>query len=494
MNMRASKKEMQKRLKDLSRQSYPGHGDGFLRSNDKNTDPISLLSGLVASGGNMPALVSDLHAFLYRDGIDEGSYSKMLFDPALTDIRKLPAALLDAKKVLPPLDYIPKSREELRTFLERLMLLNGSENNYDLLVAGWSGGDAPGRAFDAHVVRLNDLRSSDPDMYNALVSGHFAPVVAGLRQKVVKNRPAFRRLRGLLVAQSLIWCCHDVQLIIARIGQKPQFGPLLFKQSDTVSPEGAMNRLRKHKRAAVEEALDLFFGTRDWRFGEVAAPVKRIELDLVGCKSRLILAHKRQLEGAFGKGDDGPLPLEQVSELMRQIAALLRPDNLLIARTGEAPTANREARDFATEWYGVKSTLTAAAVAILRLMQAEVEIPRIIDSLIGSEFKAMRDNERLGAFSDFPFPKGAGRRLDELMAFYRESLLNTDKREREGEQRPWKATLAARQFILSGGQRSTGDFHRVHDDGARSIQLLDVIPEYRFAATFEPNEGEGGLL
>lgn len=65
---------------------------------------------------------------------------------------------------------------------------------------------------------------------------------------------------------------------------------------------------------------------------------------------------------------------------MRQVAARVRSDAFL-TRIGTPRTRNVEAKSYAAEWYGL-SPLAAASVAIRRLIQAEQQLPAMIDAVI----------------------------------------------------------------------------------------------------------------
>lgn len=442
----------------------------FIKTDGRKTDPDTLIEGMLASGGDIMALVNDMHAAAYTGGVAEADFGRLLFSPSTTDIRQLPPAILDTKEALPPADLMPTTKAELEHFLRRLMVATGEEANIDILVAGWSTGQSPGLDFNLHVEQLWQLRREEQALHAALVGGRFGSVVRHLQQ-----RPSIagetRRVRDLLVAQALIWCAHDVQLVATRMTHVPVYGHLLLPSR---SAEGALNHLRDH-RAALNAILDIFFGSDDWRFGDIEPVWSGMNTSFTEHKDALI---RRAAKRIVPRGHEleARLSLADVTAMMQQVAAKVRSDAFL-ARIDTPRTCNVGAKTYAADWYGLPP-LAAASVAIRRLIQAEQQLPELIDAVIaGKASPATSILKPLPAYADMKSRHRSSDRLDELVAFYREAVLADNN---DSTYRPWKATGAARDFLVARGARQLDDHHGPAGDPRRAFYLLDVIPEHRF--------------
>lgn len=472
--VRVSRKERRKQQAAFGKQRYEGSYHQFLDTAGRKTDVDMLLAGAIASGGDFTTLVSDMHDRIYAEGAAEADYGRRLFSPTLGDIRSLPAAILDAKEELPPLDLIPTDRGALNAFLRGLMMRNGATNNTDVIVSGWAGKIAPEKAFNLHVQALATLRDHDQQLYAALVGGRFALVIRRL-QNLASNGPAsIPKLRNLLVAQALIWCAHDVQMVGARLTKAPSFGHLVPGSSQPMAPERSLNQMRA-RRTALETALDLYFGSGDWRFGESACvpsgvnlPLTKHSDPLIRMIAKRIRKHPDMLEHSGERLDLLPL--------MQHAARRLREDDALMARTATPQTRGVGAKVFTTEWYGLP-VLAALAVAIRRLVQAEQELPAMIDALIAENVLATP----LGAYYGERQAHGSVSRSEELLVFYRQTLFDYAGGRPDAACRPWKATKASVDFLVERGAREIGDYHGALANPRRSFYLLDVIPEHRFA-------------
>ena len=451
----------------FNRQTYAS----FLKTGGLKNDPGMLIDGMLASGGDIMALVGDMHAATYSGGIAEADFDRLLFSPSTTDIRQLPPAILDAKEALLPADLVPASKAELEHFLRRLMVATGEDAEVDDLVAGWSTGRSRGFDFNIHVRALWQLRHEEPALYTALVGGRFGSVVRHLQQRPSAAGET-RRLRDLLVAQALIWCAHDVQLVIARLTHVPVYGHLLLSSR---SVEGALNHLRDH-RAALDVILNVFFGSDDWRFDDIEPvwsgmnmPFTKHEDTIIRRAAKRIVPYGHELEARLSVAD--------VTVMMQQVAAKVRSDAFL-ARIATPRTCNVEAKTYAADWYGLPP-LAAASVAIRRLIQAEQQLPATIDAVIaGTASPATSILQPLPAYADMKSRHRSSDRLDKLVAFYRVAVLADNN---DSTYRPWKATGAARDFLVACGARQPGDHHGPAGDPRRAFYLLDVIPEHRFA-------------
>lgn len=119
------------------------------------------------------------------------------------------------------------------------------------------------------------------------------------------------------------------------------------------------------------------------------------------------------------------------------------------------------------------------SVAIRRLIQAEQQLPAMIDAVIAGEASA-------ATTILLPLPAhhraqlcrlSVTRQLD-LLAFYRRTVLADGNR---NSSNPWKAVKASGDFLRKRGLRGSGDHHGLAGDPRRAFYLLDIIPEHRFA-------------
>ncbi len=442
-----------------------------LGANGRKTDVQSLLGGLLASDGDLVGLVRDMHARIYSGGIGEDQFDRLLFCPSTADIRTLPSAILDTKEALVPLDLIPASSHDLYQFLRRMMVATARDFEPSQLVGDWFGDRPPVCAFDDHVDRLWQLSAEKPCLYTALVGGRFGSVVRHLQQCKAMN-DATRHLRDLLVGQALIWCAHDVQLVVARLTRTPDYGFLL---PGNRSLEGSLNDLRD-RRGALEKVLDLFFGSDEWREREIEAVWAGTNMPLTQHTDSII----RRVAKHVGRADrnvDTRLSSTDVTAMMQRIAAQLRADPFLV-RTATPRTSNVDAKAYATDWYGLPR-LAAMSVAIRRLIQAEHQLPAMIDAVIaGRAPPATTILRPLPTYRRAKLGRLSVARQVELLAFYRGAVLADGN---NNSSNPWKAIEASRDFLHKRSRRRSGDHHGSAGDPRRAFYLLDVIPEHRFA-------------
>lgn len=441
-----------------------------IAANGRKTDVPNLLLGLSASDGDPVGLVRDMHERIYAGGIGEDQFDRLLFSPSTADIRTLPPAILDTKEAVVPLDLIPATRNDLDRFLRRMMVATGRDFEPCQLVGKWFGGRSPERGFDDHVGRLWQLRGEQRGLYTALVSGRFGSVIRHLQQSEMTTE-AKERLRDLLVGQALIWCAHDVQLVVARLTKTPDYGHLLPANR---SLEGSLNDLRD-RRIALDKVLDLFFGSGEWRQREIQPAWSGVNTSLTQHADPIIRRTAKHVGRADRNVGTRVTPAD-VAAMMQRIAAQLRTDPLL-GRTATPRTRNVEAKAYATGWYGL-SRLAAMSVAIRRLIQAEQQLPAMIDEVIAGHASATTILRPLPAYHDGKLPSLSVNRQVGLLAFYRDAVLADGS---DNNSDPWKAIKASREFLEKRGGRHLGAHHGSASDPRRAFYLLDVIPEHRFA-------------
>lgn len=166
-----------------------------------------------------------------------------------------------------------------------------------------------------------------------------------------------------------------------------------------------------------------------------------------------------------------------VTAMMQRIAAQLRADPFLV-RTATPRTSNVDAKAYATDWYGLPR-LAAMSVAIRRLIQAEHQLPAMIDAVIaGRAPPAMTILRPLPTYRRAKLGRLSVARQVELLAFYRGAVLADGN---NNSSNPWKAIEASRDFLRKRSRRHSVDHHGPAGDPRRAFYFLDVIPEHRFA-------------
>lgn len=136
-------------------------------------------------------------------------------------------------------------------------------------------------------------------------------------------------------------------------------------------------------------------------------------------------------------------------------------------------------RSFSAVWFG-GSKVAMAAVAVLRLIQAEHQIGKLIDERVPVRGLRItpRDGTTLPPFDPAALP-GWRTRAIELLDFYRRTLLRDSDYTIGTTSR--EAIDTARNFLIKRGQRQIEDYEGAPDDPKRAFYLLDVLPEQRFA-------------
>lgn len=114
--------------------------------------------------------------------------------------------------------------------------------------------------------------------------------------------------------------------------------------------------------------------------------------------------------------------IQRCTVMMQRIAAQLRADPFLI-RMATPRTGNVDAKAYATDWYGLPRS-AAMSVAIRRLIQAEHQLPAMIDAVIaGKAPPAMTILRSLPTYRRAKLGRLSVARQVELLAFYRGAVL-----------------------------------------------------------------------
>ena len=170
---------------------------------------------------------------------------------------------------------------------------------------------------------------------------------------------------------------------------------------------------------------------------------------------------------------------------MKVVAQALRDNHAYILELTGSEEASPLGRDFSQIWFTGLSPVTAAAVTVLRYVQAEQQIREFIEEIV--PFEGVRLVPRCGtalpALRKTDLKRGSIERAKALLAGYRDAILNDrDNTGAEasggaGEQAIGKAI----QFLETLGERRVEDHHGEPGSARRSYYLLDVIPEHRLS-------------
>lgn len=434
-------------------------------------DPRTMLME-VLKRHSLSDVVSQMWAATYSGGIVENDYGSRIFSRFQVDLTKLPPALCDAKEVLPPPELIPDSRDDLFAFLARLIVSPFDESKLDLVASGWPRFSARPITLADQVSLLLRIREQDKLIYEALVGGRFRRVIGQIQQQSPKNPIFAEQLERAVVVQALIWCSHDLQMVIARQAQAVTFGALASSLKKA-TPESILNVMRTN-RELLEYVLGLYFRGHDWTTGPLPPkPVRAQHEDLTKAGDADLRRVAKQVRGI--KAD---LTAGDIHELMCEIALALRSPSRTLLRARSPRSSNSDPKQWAIEHYGL-SRLASANVAILRYVQAERELPQIIRNLIRNKVDLDNLFGGLPAWTSSDGKRGSASRPDELLIMYRETFLPSKNSRDISAAR--KARGQAERFLLEMGRREATDFHGSETDPRRAFYLLDVIPEQRFA-------------
>ncbi|KTW10431.1 MULTISPECIES: hypothetical protein [Sphingomonas] len=436
------------------------------------------------------AAMACLYQEYYYGGVASDDFAGRIFDPALTDLSRLPMGVLDQKEELLPGKYVPDSKEDLSDLALRMITSKRDRNLVDTVAEGWPGGGSGMSRFTAHINNLWQIRSDHRPLYRWLVTGHHRRVTQALRADLIASGDKTMmgdtrdKVISALECQTLLWCAHDVQMILAR-NAKATSAPLgdLLSSDKTVVEPAAVLRSAREMREALVHLLELYRAHRDAETDQGADnPLVRES----GLMRRLRLQVERE---AGERGIDPRRAAGKVAVLMESIAKRLEGANDAFLQQLVAPRGTHSGqKSFHPMWFSGLSPLAASSVAILRYQQAEAQVEALIQEVlpVRGNRPLVRRAMALPAFDRRDMPKGWQRRSRDLLQAWRITVLN-DKdlhsRARDGDAReeltgkqPINAALA---FLDRAGDRQIGDDHGDQYDVRRTFYLLDVLPEHR---------------
>ena len=459
-------------------------------------DMPSLVRLVVTSRDIDPdAAIACLYQEYYYGGAGDHDFADRIFDPALSDLSRLPMGVLDQKEELLPGKYVPHSLAGLTDLTERMISGTRDKILIETLTQGWPGHGSGEQRLNDHLGKLQQIQKSHPPLYWALVTGRHRRVVLALRDgryagmstaaAAALQEPDTRAaIRSALECQTLLWCAHDVQMILARNAKATSnpLGDMLLSDKTVVEPATVMNEARE-MRDALTSLLNAYRIQHD-------AGVEHCANNPDIMESGLIRRLRRQVEGQAAVHGVNPDRLTgRLSSLMDSLDKRLQGANDAFLQQLMVPRkANLGHKSFQPMWFSGLAPLAASSVAILRYQQAEVQTKALIDELL--PVRGIRPAARYGmalpAFDQRHMPKGWRQRSRDLLHEWRSSLLKDKdlhsrspndifRSERTGDQ-PLRAALAFMDLV---GNRRIGDDHGDQSDIRRTFYLLDVLPEHR---------------
>ncbi|MEH3100603.1 hypothetical protein [Sphingomonas adhaesiva] len=373
------------------------------------------------------AAMACMYQEYYYGGIASHDFADRVFDPALTGLTELPMGLLDQKKELLPAKYIPDSKDDLSDLALRMITGKRDVNLVDTIAEGWPGKGTGTVRFDDHIDNLWQIRRDHRPLYRWLVTGQHGRVVRALRaDQGASGDQAMKvdraRVRTALECQTLLWCAHDVQMILARNARATSnpLGDLLSSDKTVVEPAAVLRGARE-MREALMHLLDVYRARRDAGADERTenAPIKDS-----GLVRRLRLEVEQE---ARTRGIDLQRAAGRLDLLMKSVAKRLESANdAFFQRLITPRNMHLNSKSFHPTWFAGLSPLAASSVAILRYQQAEAQVEALIQELlpVRGVRPPVRRGTALPAFDRRDMPKGWRGRASDLLHAWRTTVLN----------------------------------------------------------------------
>ncbi len=438
-----------------------------------------------------------LHHEVYYGGIAKADFAGTIFAPALADLTRLPMGILDQKKELLPGRYLPDSIDALRDHAERMISASRNQDLIETVAEGWPGHGSGESRLTGHLANLWQIHSDHPPLYRALVMGRHRPVIQALRDRryagmsaaaagLMQESDTLARIRRALECQTLLWCAHDVQMILARNARAAAFplGDLLSSDKTIVEPATVLAEARP-MRATLMAVLDAYRTHHESGIDDHAVNTLMEEDGIV---RRLRLQVQRQAEQ---RGIAPERAADRVAMLMDGVASRVQGSNDAFLQALATPArAYSSPKSFHAAWFSGLSLLASSGVAVIRYLQAEAQVAAFIDELLplANVRRAVRDGLALPAFVECDMPRGWKARSRDLLHAWRSAVLGdkdlhsrsvpTDGRDPKAGKQPLEAAIA---FLNRAGDRRIGEDHGDQHCERRTFYLLDVIPEHRLA-------------
>ncbi|NIJ22065.1 hypothetical protein FHS95_003776 [Sphingomonas naasensis] len=508
MEVRLGRKEVKRQRTARERQTYGAH-KAASRGRDTVIRDFSELTCLLDKDAlpdpdGLSEMIDTLIA-TYREGAgDTADHDQLIFDPDLADLSSLPVGVLDHKELPLPDVLIPRSRADLLALCERMIVRSRDPELIAYLVAGWPGGTASRRDIKvgrlaliekalghlhAHVDRLWHLSAAAPAVYAAIATGRHGTALKLLREKGPPKNFTTQVILDLIARQGLIWCCHDLQLILARsrAAAANPLGDLLSTTQIELKPERIANDL-KPRLLLLRTLLTQYVTIDEETHPHFAKPVPQDLSDDVHARI-LGAAARHDLDLLLVGLNTDRAALDELVEYMRDVRGCA--DERVRAILDQPVTANELEAHFSGLWFSGLSHVQVAAVTILRYLQAETWIERLVGEVYpvkDAPRPASRDGTAMPPFVAGGLSPGWRDHARDLLHLYRREVLRDKTAPEPGKSLAHRARNAgnlsiekALVFLRARSQRRIGDDAGDANSVERGYYLIDLIPEARLA-------------
>lgn len=401
---------------------------------------------------------------------------QLLFDPAVENLTDLSLGVLDQRETPLPSNLLPQSRADLQLLCERLIIRSRREDVIQEVCSTWPHPEGPRKALDTHVSDVWRLRGHSPELYEALVTGHHGSALEHVRHNGLPEWLDEAAFADLLTRMALLWCCHDIQIILARNSKAARnpFETLVSTDLVHVEPVTAVKRFREHYALAVT-LVAAYVTTQEQAEGRTEAP----EPD-----TALYRIQRNHVTSAHPEDGDWWLPFrERLDNVIPYIREQMRSSNdPFLRELAKGGSGGPTEKGFSQLWFSGLSSLESASVPILRYLQAELQLPEVVrNAMEPAQADVSPDNPppaRLGGFG----PQVVGKLLTRarvLLGVYRSAVLR-DKDHKEGSLPTRKPIKAADEFLRGVGERDFGA-SEAPNAGAHTFYQLDILPDIRLS-------------
>lgn len=429
-------------------------------------------------------LLADIETLVEKvtfGGVPVERHADSIFDPAVIDLTRLPLGLLCGKEATLPVELIPDTRRDLEVLCRRMISRNQDEAVIERVVEGWPGSGLGDNKFQEHVTDLWKLFELKSPLYGALVRGLHGEAILALRHDRLPQGFTRERMQLMLTRHGLLFCTNDIQLNLARnaVAERNPMEALISSTYVKLAPERVVNDFRPY--LTLLKLLLRLYVTEAQNKAGVPEPTEVPNEPIAKSLEAALLsdAEKSGLNLMASRATlDGTVPF---------IDELLAKADLPLLQMLEGPvSANELETSFSAIWFSGLSNLSAAAVPILRYVQAEVELEDEIRWLVpqAGDTIELRGGTALRPFSPKRLPKGWRNRAKDLLHAYRQSQLR-DADVKAGEERNENTGRTsinqAADFLVERGERLIPDHQGGPDCSRRTYYLLDIVPEHRLA-------------
>lgn len=419
----------------------------------------------------------------YRYGsIAAPDFPAAIFDPALTDLTKLPLGLLDEKEAALPPDLTPDREIDLVRLCRRLIIRNEDVDVIAIVAAGLPGFSGNSSILSRHANDLLRLREQRPAVYSAIVAGQHRGALIRLRDGGMPKGFTRDGIERLLIVQGLLWCANDLQMNLARaaLAERNPFDRLIDSRLRQLQPERAANDLRP-RLVWMRWLLDRYVTEP-----EEGGPGGRVPLSKMPNDPILLMYQHKIKEHARKHGVDLLGLRQALDELIPVLRTRAGQDDDPFWEILDAPSERADLpKHFTGIWFSGLSTVESAAVTMLRYLQAEHEMVDLVRARMAMvlDGEGPPDCLAMRPFSRDHLPKGWKARAKRILYLYRRELLrDKDLPPDSPSKNAGMAVITkAATWLEKQPQRAIDDHDETAGRDRRTLYLLDVIPEARLA-------------